>query len=89
MEAIQAHWIGDDGHAWLVVSNKLAQKVEGISTCSYVSPAGTKAYLEEDCDAYLFIEQYGEDNIEMGKAVRHKGQSPCRNYPRYNNNEGK
>lgn len=88
MEVIKAYWTTDDSHAWLVVSNKLAQKVKGISAFSYLAPNGN-AFLEEDCDAYLFIEHYGEDNIEIISPVRHKGQSPCRNYPRYNNNEGK
>ena len=88
MKVLQAHWIGDSGHAWLVVSASLAKQVSGISTYSYQSPSGSKAYLEEDGDAYLFIEHFGEDNIELGKAVLHKGQAPCRQYPRYNN-EGK
>ena len=84
MTVCKAYWVGDSGHAWLVVPKKLAQQVSDISTYSYQSPSGSKAYLEEDCDAQLFIEHYGEDNIELGKPVMHNNQAPLRNYPRYN-----
>lgn len=84
MTVCKAYWVGDSGHAWLVVPKKLAQQVSDISAYSYQSPSGSKAYLEEDCDARLFIEHYGEDNIELGKPVMHACQAPLRNYPRYN-----
>lgn len=85
MATCKAYWVGDSGHAWLAVSGKLAQKVSGISAYSYKSPSGITAYLEEDSDAQLFIEHYGEDNIELGKPVRHNNQAPLRDYPRYSN----
>ena len=85
MTVCKAYWVGDSGHAWLAVSGKLAQKVSGISAYSYQSPSGITAYLEEDCDAQLFIEHYGEDNIELGKPVMHSNEAPLRNYPQYSN----
>jgi hypothetical protein len=84
MKANKAKWIADNGHAWLIVPMELARQVSGISEFSYQSPNGSKAYLEEDCDAYRYIEHYGEDAIELDKPTQYAGTARCRNYPRYN-----
>ena len=50
----------DPGHAWLQVETSLIKSlnVTGISSCSYVDGAANLiAFLEEDCDAALFIRE--------------------------------
>lgn len=49
----------DAGHGWVAVNIKLIHSlnlVDKISSCSYIN--GGTAYLEEDCDAGVFIEAY-------------------------------
>ena len=79
----KTEWQADGGHAWLVVPMAEARKVAGISSFSYVSPDGRTAYLEEDCDAALFISHYdiAPDSIAMGRYF--DGDAPCRGYRRY------
>lgn len=50
------HWHSDPGHAWLRVpltDLEAVGVIDKITPCSYVS--GDCAYLEEDCDAPIFI----------------------------------
>ena len=59
-------WINDPGHGWLEVKTKnvlkiLGDDVRNISRYSYLSPDGSYSYLEEDCDAGVFINAYGRD----------------------------
>lgn len=75
-------FIEDPGHAWLEVSTddvRLAGIAPKISKCSYVN-AG-KVYLEEDCDAPLFIKAVGlePDNI-IGV---YQENTPIRTYARW------
>lgn len=52
----------DDGHGWIAVKKNILEKIgiaDEISKYSY--QRGKMAYLEEDCDASLFVnafEQY-------------------------------
>jgi hypothetical protein len=58
-------WHTDPGHGWLQVETSLIKSlgVTGISTFSYVDgSANLIAFLEEDCDAALFINAYQELN---------------------------
>ena len=51
----------DPGHGWLAVPKKECLKLlimAKISPYSYVSKSGKTIYLEEDCDAGLFIEAF-------------------------------
>lgn len=49
------HWVTDPGHGWLAVqADRVRASGADISACSYVSPDGQWAYLEEDCDAPAF-----------------------------------
>jgi len=53
----------DPGHAWLQVETSMikALNVTGISSFSYIDgAAGLIAFLEEDCDAGLFLNAYKE-----------------------------
>ena len=56
------HFFSDSGHGWLKVPLKDIINLgieDKISSCSY--ELGDYAYLEEDCDASLFLNAIGED----------------------------
>jgi hypothetical protein len=74
-------WVVDPGHGWLSVPLSLATKVEGISTFSYMR-AG-RAYLEQDCDAALFLNHYGIDPETITTVQRFEDEAPCRNFARF------
>lgn len=62
------NWICDPGHAWLKVKIKDLFKSgvsEKISPYSYL--LGSYAYLEEDCDAPLYLQAVGK----LGRNIRH------------------
>jgi hypothetical protein len=88
-------WHIDGGHGWLEVSKAkltklgIAHKISG-----YSYEKGTKAYLEEDCDAGLFFEAYFNDKEwykneafkEEAQSIPetvYKGDAPVRNYASY------
>lgn len=53
------NWFADPGHAWLRVEvSELIQLgiADKVSRYSYVGRNGQYAYLEEDCDAGLYIQ---------------------------------
>ncbi|MGK9450268.1 zincin-like metallopeptidase domain-containing protein [Acidithiobacillus caldus] len=84
----------DPGHGWLVVPVKdiaqlgIAQEISGYS---YLSPRGGKAYLEEDCDASIFVrayaKHYGLDEDALWKQIAITNnidrQATCRSYDRF------
>lgn len=82
-------WHIDSGHGWLAVKTSELKELDllnKISSYSYISKSGKTIYLEEDCDAGLFIDakdELGEDVDENGKlnfTEDYKdGQSPIRN----------
>ena len=56
----------DPGHAWLEVplAELKSLGVAGeISSYSYIN--GETAYLEEDCDAGIFIDKLMDDNVAV------------------------
>jgi hypothetical protein len=62
-------WINDPGHGWLEVSTRalydiLGDDVAKISGYSSLSNDGKLSYLEEDCDATVFIDAYGRDKFK-------------------------
>ena len=81
MNTKRLYWMADSGHEWLVVPGFMARKVDGISSFSYISPTGTTAYLEGDCDAALFIAHYELDGAELGAPKVYENQAPCRSCP--------
>ena len=83
MNTKRLYWVADSGHQWLAVPNFMARQVSGISSCSYISPTGTTAYLEGDCDAALFYAHYKLDGAELGESKLYERFAPCRDYPRY------
>lgn len=79
-------WVADPGHAWLVVpitDIPLAVK-ERITPYSYKNKG--MAYLEEDCDAGLFLNFLKEKEIEFKLQADHlNSDHPCRRYSRFTN----
>ena len=81
-------WISDAGHAWLEVSvdeiNALSIS-DKISEYSYIQ--GETVYLEEDCDAPLFVEalkaKLPPTEYVTFRARYINGDAPCRNFRRY------
>lgn len=86
--ALTYTWISDSGHAWLQVSidevNILG--IAGkISEYSYIN--GETVYLEEDCDAGLFIEALKErlpptEHVTF-RGTYINGDAPCRQFKRF------
>jgi hypothetical protein len=61
-------WNADSGHAWLAVKSveiKALGLLDKISSYSYISKSGKTIYLEEDCDATLFINKKVELNQDI------------------------
>jgi hypothetical protein len=75
----------DAGHAWVAV--KLAElKVLGIqsSISGYSYVRGKTAYLEEDCDAGLYIQAMRARGIEVAfREGSRRERSPIRGFDRY------
>lgn len=76
----------DPGHGWPAVKRtELAQfGIEGeISNYSYCK--GNTVYLEEDCDATLFVDVYKEKFGKLPTWINKNSDrmSPIRNYDRY------
>ena len=88
-------WHFDCGHAWLEVDKDILKKLgisNKISRFSYENEE--KAFLEEDCDAYIFFQYYfgkndwfkNETDLKFAQNIGEKiysGESPIRNYTRY------
>jgi hypothetical protein len=59
-ETYSVRWVVDPGHGWLEVeldeALEAARAVRPISACSYVDLDRGLAYLEEDCDAGIWLE---------------------------------
>ena len=72
----------DPGHAWLKVPIADLFRLgisDKISSYSYVH--NDSAYLEEDCDASIYIEAIAPEEFEIKEIF--KGNTPIRNYARY------
>ena len=72
----------DSGHGWLEVEWEEIWRLN-IKPSRYSYTNGTHVFLEEDCDAFAFIEAKkaaGEDYSIV--AIRIDGDSPIRDYQR-------
>ena len=82
-------FVEDPSHAWLTVTIKELIELgiaDKISCYSYVK--GNIAYLEEDCDATLFIKAYKEKYAEVPKWEEVSVENtPIRNYQHYDYKE--
>lgn len=79
----------DPGHGWIGVKVQLLEQLgiqAQISEFSYINRKGTMAYLEEDCDASLFVEKYIETYgvKPTWKDSYMERNHWIRNYPSYN-----
>jgi hypothetical protein len=75
----------DPSHGWLGVPLNLVQDLgisDDISQYSYRD--GNFAYLEEDCDASLFMDRAKAKGWDIAFTEKHTNyDSPIRNKPRY------
>jgi len=74
----------DPGHGWLEVEFSDLEELniqEKISGYSYVR--GNKVYLEEDCDAYLFMETAKSNGWTINIQEKYQENTPIRNYQNY------
>lgn len=76
----------DPGHGWVAVKVKLLRELQilaNISSYSYLR--GQTAYLEEDCDAQVFVNAYREKYGDIPPlTVKHQDKSSTiRSYDRY------
>lgn len=74
-------FISDPGHGWLVVDRQELKSFgveKEISSCSYVR--NTNAYLEEDCDAGVFLDALKKAGHEVEFIEKHEENTPIRNY---------
>jgi len=89
-------FISDPGHAWLEVPAKMIFDMgidRDISGYSYMAvnhsldPDYFKVYLEEDCDAAVFIKKWMHNDEKHEKPdIQEEFQDPCfiRGLPGYN-----
>jgi hypothetical protein len=76
----------DAAHGWVKAPRGLVELLglaDKISECSY--QLGDNVYLEEDCDAPLFIETFRERFGSIRLVVKRSECSRIRNYHRYEN----
>jgi len=90
----ECRWFADSGHEWLQVpihAARFADKIDranggdGISVFSYV--LNTRAFLEGDCDAALFVKAFDLSDSELAglaaRVVVINGPAVIRDYPRW------
>jgi hypothetical protein len=79
------NYYSDPGHGWLEVSREELAMLhidDAISQYSYQS--GDKIYLEEDCDASLFIDALENIGIKFTfNSITSNNDSPIRMLKRY------
>jgi len=78
----------DPGHGWLEVTRAECKRLgilERISHYSY--QRGDKVYLEEDCDAALWVEAKRAAGEDFEFDEQHLEVTPIRNYPSFSINK--
>jgi hypothetical protein len=74
-------FVSDPGHGWLAVDRQELKDLgieKDISSFSYVDE--NTAYLEEDCDAGIFIEALKNSGHEVAFVEKHQEYTQIRNY---------
>ena len=84
METRKLTFYADPGHGWLEVDRSDLDAL-GISdkVSRYSYSKGGKAYLEEDCDAGLFIETAKENGWTINIQEMYQENTPIRNYQHF------
>jgi len=81
---VKFRFISDPGHGWLEVPISF---VRAMGIASKVSPysylKGDMAYLEEDCDAYLLLQELKRQNINYELDEVYQDPTPIRRYARF------
>ena len=74
----------DPGHGWLSVKRQLIEEL-GISDqiSSYSYQRGERVYLEEDCDASLFVEAARAAGMTINIVTTYADKTPIRGYECY------
>jgi hypothetical protein len=75
----------DAGHGWVAVPLKLLadlKLIDKISGCSYIK--GKTVYLEEDCDAEVFVSAWKAQGNQFLFNEKYSDRSAIRSYPSYN-----
>lgn len=86
---IKMAFYSDPGHGWLRVSRQKMlllppETAREISTCSYQTPSGQTFYLEEDCDAAVFIKWAMQNGFKIEfNEVSVNGYSSIRENPHF------
>jgi hypothetical protein len=87
MQSQTFNFHADPGHGWLEVPAALVRELgiaAQISAYSYISQDGRTAYLEEDCDAYKFVQAARAAGINPQPNHLHSNRdSFIRNLPRW------
>jgi len=77
----------DPGHAWVGVPLTLVEKLgikDIITNCSYYNHKIGMCYLEEDCDASVFVKVAREKGYTFTFKESHNNwESPVRKLPHY------
>lgn len=77
-------FISDPGHGWLEVPMQMVEQLEikeQITAYSYRK--GDLAYLEEDCDAYVFLQTCRDQGFEYQLEEVFEDPTPIRRYARF------
>ena len=75
----------DPGHGWIEVPLTIIAEL-GIAkyTSSYSYTDGSNGYLEEDCDAWVFVRAFEKAHgARPDFVVKFKENTPSRNLPRF------
>jgi hypothetical protein len=81
-------WLSDPGHGWLAVP---ITDLEALGIADKISRYSFKheatAYLEEDCDASLYLSALKASGVDLNALEQSHTflphDAPCRDYPRF------
>tara|TARA_R110000868_G_scaffold102699_1_gene282984 strand:- start:11424 stop:11690 length:267 start_codon:yes stop_codon:yes gene_type:complete len=77
-------YIQDPSHGWIEVPlDELENIAHKISRYSYMDKRTGKAYLEEDCDAAIFIKKLKDTDTPYDIKEVHQENTFIRNLPRF------
>jgi len=77
-------YIQDPGHGWIEVPlDELENIAYKISRYSYMNPKTGKAYLEEDCDAAIFIKKLKDTDTPYEIKEVYQERTFIRNLPSF------
>ena len=81
---MEYRYIQDSGHGWIEVPlEELENIAYKISRYSYMDKRTGKAYLEEDCDAAIFIKKLKDTDTPYTFKEVYQENTFIRNLPRF------